>query len=185
MESRDLIKFGNGLDEWFDDMGFVMTKEEPVYELYQVEFCQCKPVIGGNGLIMCRNFEKAREKDTICLFDISNPIAAAKWLGAVGECGLSLTSGIPVFQEMYKAYRRHGLDSDIKHSVGWECGMTHMAKGLHPKETPISDDARYSFYVAFGITPDEQEALEEYYKDWTFVSSVEDREVQTIGTAPF
>jgi hypothetical protein len=63
--------------------------------------------------------------------------------------------------------------------------MTHMAKGLHPKETPISDDARYSFYVAFGITPDEQEALEEYYKDWTFVSSVEDREVQTIGTAPF
>lgn len=185
MEARDLVKFGVGLDEWFDEMGFVMTKEDPVYELHQIEFCQCKPVVGLNGLIMCRNFEKAREKDTMCLFDISTPSAARKWLGAVGECGLSLTAGIPVFQEMYKAYIRHGEASDIKASVGWECGMTHMARGLHPKEGPVSDDARYSFYVAFGVTPDEQEALEEYYRSWSFSAVVEHREVGTVGTAPF
>jgi len=121
----------------------------------------------------------------MCLFDISSPGAAAKWLGAVGECGLSLTSGIPVFQEMYKAYIRHGEKSDIKNSVGWQCGMTHMAKGLHPKEAPVSEDARYSFYVAFGVTPDEQEALEEYYRSWQFEARVESREVMTVGTAPF
>lgn len=185
MESCDLNKFGMGLDEWFDQMGFVMTKEEPVYELHQIEFCQCKPVYGGNGLIMCRNFDKAREKDTMCLFDISTPSAAAKWLGAVGECGLSLTSGVPVFQDMYKAYIRHGEKGKLEKSVGWECGMTHMARGLHPKESSISDDARYSFYVAFGVTPDEQEALEEYYRSWTFVPDVEEREVMTVHTAPF
>lgn len=185
MEQRDLARFGAGLDEWFDDMGFVMTKEPPVTELNQVEFCQCKPVEGANGLIMCRNFEKAREKDTMCLFDISTPRAAAKWLGAVGECGLSLTSGIPVFQEMYKAYIRNGEKSDITNSVGWQCGMTYMAKGLHPKEAPVSEDARYSFYVAFGVTPDEQEALEEYYRSWQFAAQVEQREVMTVGTAPF
>lgn len=185
MEAGDLERFGAGLDDWFDEMGFVMTKEEPVYELHQIEFCQCKPVFGANGLIMCRNFDKAREKDTMCLFDISTPTAAAKWMGAVGECGLSLTSGVPVFQEMYKAYLRHGLKSDISKSVGWECGMTHMAKGLHPKEGPVSDDARYSFFVAFGVTPDEQEALEEYYRSWSFRAVVEAREVMTVGTAPF
>lgn len=185
MEARDLAKFGEGLDEWFEDMGFVMTKEDPVYELHQIEFCQCKPVFGANGLIMCRNFDKAREKDTMCLFDISSPSAAAKWLGAVGECGLSLTSGIPVFQEMYKAYIRHGEKSNLAASVGWECGMTHMARGLFAKEGHISDDARYSFYVAFGVTPDEQVALEEYYQQWTFRAQVEAREVDTVGTAPF
>jgi hypothetical protein len=185
MEEKDLHRFGEGLDEWFNDMGFVMTKEEPVNELYQIEFCQCKPVEGANGLIMCRNFDKAREKDTMCLFDISNPTAAAKWMGAVGECGLSLTSGVPVFQEMYKAYMRHGVKSEVSKSVGWECGMTHMARGLHPKEAAVSDDARYSFYVAFGVTPDEQEALEEYYRSWSFRAVVEAREVMTVGTAPF
>jgi len=185
MEQRDLERFGRGLDDWFDDMGFVMTKEAPVTELYQVEFCQCKPVEGANGLIMCRNFDKAREKDTMCLFDITAPSAARKWLGAVGECGLSLTSGVPVFQEMYKAYIRHGEKSEIRNSLGWECGMTYMAKGLHPKECAVSDDARYSFYVAFGVTPDEQEALEDYYREWRFEVQVEAREVRTIATAPF
>lgn len=186
MEEDDLEKFCEGLDQWFDDMGFVMTREEPVYDLHEVEFCQSKPVYGANGLIMCRNFDKAREKDTMCLFDISNEAAARKWLYAVGDCGLSLTSGVPVFQNMYQAYMRNGIKAGkIQQSVGWECGMTFMAKGLKSKAATIHDDARYSFYVAFGITPDEQCALEEYYDAWSFCGSIEDRELNTIATAPF
>jgi hypothetical protein len=64
--------------------------------------------------------------------------------------------------------------------------MTMMAKGLHPRYEEISAEARYSFFVAFGITPDEQEALEEYYKDWQYSGVVaRDAELSDVSSAPF
>lgn len=186
MEADQLTKFSRGLDEWFEQLGFVMTKEAPVYELHEVEFCQCKPVYGSHGLVMCRSFEKAREKDSICLFDISKPAAMAKWIGAVGECGLALASGVPVFQEMYHSFVKHGAPSKLTKSVGWQCGMTMMAKGLHARYEPVGEDARYSFYVAFGITPDEQVALEEYYRNWVPAPGcLYDVNLVDVDTAPF
>jgi len=186
MEAEHLNKFSHELDEWFEDVGFVMTKEAPVYNLHEVEFCQCKPVFGAHGLVMCRGFEKAREKDSICMFDISNPAAASKWMGAVGECGLALTSGVPVFQEMYNAFVRHGAPSKLTQSVGWQSGMTMMSKGLHARYEDVTDNARYSFYIAFGITPDEQVALESYYQQWKPTTNVDlDVSLSDIVSAPF
>ena len=62
MGAEDEHRFSQGLDDWFDEMGFVMTKEPTVFDLHQIEFCQCKPVIGAHGLVMCRNFDKARSE---------------------------------------------------------------------------------------------------------------------------
>lgn len=186
MEAEDEQRFSAGLDDWFYDMGFVMTKEAPVFNLHEIEFCQCKPVVGSHGLVMCRNFERAREKDTMCMFDISTPSAMKKWLGAVGECGLALTSGVPILQEMYTAYMRSGVPSKLTKSVGWECGMTIMAKNLPCRWEPVSEDARYIFYLAFGVTPDEQISLEEYYSTWSPDQTVEwDADLGDINTAPF
>jgi len=186
MEAEHLNKFSQGLDEWFNDVGFVMTKEDPVYDIHEVEFCQSKPVFGSHGLVMCRGFMKAREKDSICLFDISNPKAAAKWLGAVGECGLAIASGVPILQEMYNSFVVNGNPSKLTKSVGWQSGMTMMAKGLHARYDEISTEARYSFFVAFGITPDEQEALEEYYRNWKYTSGCNwDVDLIDIPSAPF
>lgn len=186
MEAGDLDTFTRGLDEWFDDMGFVMTSEVPVYNLHQIEFCQTRPVIGHAGLIMCRNLEKAREKDSMCTLDISGKNARAKWMGAVGECGLALSSGVPVMQEMYKAYVRYGKPSKIANSVGWECGMTMMAKGLHARERPVTDEARFAFYIAHGTTPDEQVALEEYYSNWQMEETVNwDVDLDDVYPAPY
>jgi hypothetical protein len=186
MEAEHLNQFSRGLDGWFEEVGFVMTKELPVYDIHEVEFCQCKPVYGYHGLVMCRSFEKAREKDSICLFDISSPSAARKWMGAIGECGLALASGVPVFQEMYHAFVAHGIPSKLTKSVGWQCGMTMMSKGLHARYEDVTDDSRYSFYIAFGVTPDEQVALEEYYRNWkpTF-DCYWNADLSDVTTAPF
>lgn len=185
MESRCLSDFTEGLDEWFHRMGFVMTSEEPVYEFGKIEFCQCRPVLGNDGFIMCRNLDKSREKDSICLLDIKAETSARKWLGAVGECGLALTSGIPVMQEMYQAYYRNGLSSNITKSVGWSCGMTFMARGLQPRYTNITSDARVAFYTSFGITPDEQVALEEYYREWNYTHKTSHESLEHIECAPY
>jgi hypothetical protein len=41
-----------------------------------------------------------------------------------------------------------------------QTGMSFMAKGLTHVHTPPSDESRYSFWLAFGFTPDEQRAYE-------------------------
>jgi len=185
MESKDLKQFQEGLDEWFHNMGFIMTSEEPVYEVGKIEFCQCRPVLGSNGYIMCRNFDKSREKDSMCLLDIQAESSARKWLGAVGECGLALTSGIPVMQELYAAYYRNGISSNITRSVGWTCGMTFMSRGLNPRYESVTMDARIAFYNSFGVTPDEQVALEDYYREWNYTHEKSYENLEHIECAPY
>jgi hypothetical protein len=185
IEKSDLENFSKGLYEWFLQLGFRMTVEPPVYELEHVEFCQMHPVRLNRGITMVRNLETAREKDSICLFDISSLKARAKWLGAVGECGLALTGGCPVYQSMYQAYARHGKPSKVLDSVQMQSGFLMISKGLESKSDIITDEARYSFYLAFGMTPDEQVALEMYYNQLVLSNGIiKVHNVNEIMTAP-
>lgn len=163
MELSDLEAWGSGLEQWFLTLGFRMVVEKPVYSFEEIEFCQMHPVHDGLAYRMVRNFSTAREKDSICLLVLRCESDWRKWMGAVGECGLSLCSGIPIFQEYYTYMIRSGLKSRMLEAVSMQSGMLHMAKGMVGSYNPITNQARYSFYKAFDVTPDEQVALEEYY----------------------
>jgi hypothetical protein len=177
METEDLHKFNGGLKEWFGTLGFRMTVEPPVFELEQVEFCQMHPVDVGGTWRMVRNLNSSREKDSMCLLRIGGETDFRKWLGAVGECGLALTSGVPVMQEFYKFYCRNGMKSKMKNAVGMQTGFFFLSIGMEAKVSPVEDDTRLSFYKAFGLTPDEQVALEQYYSSlkfsWTGVETID------------
>lgn len=163
MERENVDAFHVGLEEWFLQLGFRMTREAPASKLEQIEFCQMRCIRTSTGPIMVRNWTTAREKDSMCLFPLDNAAAMQKWLWAVGECGLALTGGIPVMQEMYKCYMRNGVISKMNEAVHMQCGAMFLRKGMDSKELPVSDEARVSFMEAWDITPDEQYALEEYY----------------------
>lgn len=187
MEAEDEQRFAAGLHGWFDELGFVMTVEPTVHEYEKIEFCQQHPIRTGNGVVMCRNLDKSREKDTMILNDVSTETAYRKWLKAVGDCGLAIASGVPVFQEMYSCYSRFGLDGKVQESVQFQSGFLFMGKGLHPRITPVTEEARYSFYLAFGVSPDEQRELENYYAGLDLSGfEVDDVELlEEIMTAPF
>jgi len=187
MEAEDEQHFATGLDGWFEALGFVMTVEPTVTEYEKIEFCQAHPIRTGNGVVMCRNFDKAREKDTMILNDVSSEAAYRKWLKAVGECGLAIASGVPVFQEMYSCYDRFGVKGKVHESVQFQSGFLFMGKGLHPRVTPVTEEARYSFFLAFGVSPDEQRELEDYYAGLDLSGfEVEDAVLlEEIMTAPF
>jgi hypothetical protein len=83
------------------------------------------------------------------------------WLHAVGSCGASLCSGVPVMQDFYTYFLSHGRDT--KRVQGFGCGQSGfewMERGMCRNHAPVDADARVSFWLAFGITPDEQTALE-------------------------
>lgn len=165
MEHEDMPLFSAGLHDWFLTLGFRMVVEKPVHTFEEIEFCQMHPVYDGSSYRMVRNFSSSREKDSICLLRLTKETDYYKWLGAVGECGLALTSGIPVLQSFYGSYCRKGIRSRMNDAVSMQSGMLFMSRGMEAKWEAVKEESRYSFFLAFGITPDEQRALEIYYDE--------------------
>jgi len=149
----------------FEAHGFRVIVEEPVYQLERLVFCQMQPVEYDVGKWrMVRHFQSAREKDSISLMPFNSIDGVRKWMHVVGEGGLSMCAGLPVFQEMYLAYIRMGLPSNMASATYMECGAMFLAKRMEAKAAPITATARASFYTAFDVTPEEQLILEEHYR---------------------
>ncbi len=185
MEKSDLELFSSGFSSFAKNLGFTMVVEDPVFELEKIEFCQTHPLCVNGEWRMVRNFHSAREKDSMCLFPLDNKGALMSWLYAVGECGLALCSGVPVFQAMYEAYMRNGRPSKMSEAVFMQSGSRMLSRGMEAKHVEVDTDARVSFFLAFDVTPDEQVALEEYYSTWKCDGHVfcED-DLGCIGGAP-
>lgn len=174
MERADLEKFSDGLFDWFWDMGFNMAIEPAVDVFEQIEFCQCKPVHDGIKWRMCRNPCTSLSKDAVLLQPASIEFFRL-WLNAIGEGGLSIAGGLPIFQSFYQMCVRSGLTSyhndnrsaqktvvlaSDEHMPWFMRGYGTMG---HEKAVAVSSFARASFWSAWGVTPDEQIELERYY----------------------
>jgi hypothetical protein len=171
MERRYLSRFVEGLDVWFREMGFNMKVEDPVYRMEHIEFCQCRPIWTEDGYLMVRNARQSLAKDSVSLKPLDSQKVFEKWCYEVGECGLSLTGGIPVVSHFYRCLMRA---SNGRHSgrLGFdpvfETGMRMMAKGMdRQQKDAIHPKTRFSFYLAFGIQPDLQSLWEHYYDNYT------------------
>jgi len=185
MESTDLRRFEVGLSQWFRRRGFAMTVEEPVYEFEEIEFCQTHPVQLSTGWRMVRNVASCMTKDPMCMISIPNMQVLRKWYHAVGLCGTILTTGVPVLHSMYSVLLRYGqiCSPQMMRYVFKNRSQLGLASGV--KVAQVTDRARVSFYYAFGITPDEQEAIEQYYNNLSLELSTSQpiqRDVLVVAT---
>lgn len=162
-EQRDLVKFMDGLQQWFLDMGFTMKVEEPVSVFEKIEFCQTQPVWCGDAWVMCRNPWKCIPKDLVTFLDVNRLDTASDWMATIGQCGLSLTGGVPVLQEFYQCLLRNSQGGRRKEHPVLEGGFFMMAKGMARRHTDVPDEVRVSFWEAFDIMPSTQIQLEEHY----------------------
>jgi len=161
LEQSDLAKFQSGLGDWFMQYGFKMKVEEPVGVFEQIEFCQAHPVWDGDLWVMVRNPRTTLSKDACCVVkDYGWGSAAQKWLHAVGECGTAMTGGIPVVQEQYQAYIRHGRAHHRTIASVAETGMAMLSRGCARVYREPTEAARVSFYLAFGVMPSHQRDYE-------------------------
>lgn len=175
MEASDLQRFSAGLNEWFLEMGFRMAVEPPVYNLCEIEFCQMHPLeMPDGGCLMVRNIPTALRKDSLCTIDIRQERPRKAWLTAVGTGGLALTGGVPIMQNFYRMYRRlgGGVVSNVSKEITRNSGMAMLSVGVSLDFVEPSDEVRAQVYLAWGITPDEQVALERYYDEYSYDSSI-------------
>jgi len=170
MEADDLEQFSWGLDGWFRVMGFNMTVEQPCYTFEEIEFCQTHPVYIGPGpddYLMVRHPKWAIAKDTMSVHHLENEKMVRGWMHAVGQGGISMTGGVPVFQNFYRSYCRYGVEHKLRDQVqSW--GVRSLQQGMDRHFVEPSAATRASFYWAFGVTPDEQIVLEHFYDGMEF-----------------
>jgi hypothetical protein len=170
MEKSDLACFQEGLITWFLEMGFNMKVETPVFIFEQIEFCQCKPIhvdntSNGPDYIMCRSAPVALAKDCMSIIPLDSRKGYEKQMSAIGDCGLALTGGIPIFQSFYCGMLRAGRGrfGKVNQTQRDNVGKEIMRIGMNRNVQAIQPYTRFSFWLAFGITPEQQFALEEYY----------------------
>lgn len=171
IESEDLTKFTNGLEEYFLKLGFRMTVEPPVYNCAEIEFCQMHPIRTDYGCLMVRNIPTSTAKDALSTIPLNTYRALRKWLTAVGECGISVTGGIPVVNAFYRMYLRWGgnIKSNIKNSPQFlSSGFNMLSQGVNTIQSDPIPITRLDVYLAWNIKPDEQVALEQHYNKLNF-----------------
>lgn len=174
MERNQLSEFMDGLEEWFYEMGFRMTVEKPVYNLSEIEFCQMRAIEYGEGqVIMVRNIPVALRKDSLITVDVSKPHLLKAWMTAVGKGGLSMTGGIPILQNFYRRYIQlgEGVTNNVSKELSRNSGMYMLGQGMDRKFSKPTAEARLSVFIAWGITPDQQVALEDYFDNYTIEST--------------
>lgn len=170
-ESEDLDRLLLGIDQWFGEMGFRLTTEKPVFNLNQIEFCQMRPIeLEDGSCIMVRNIQVALRKDTMCIIDLTSVKVLKSWLTAVGRGGLSLTGGIPIIQNLYRKYITLGCGvvSKISEQINRHSGLFLISQGMTRQFSLPSAEVRCQVFIAWGITPDEQLAIEEYIDSYQF-----------------
>ena len=164
LEKRDLYRL-SGLSEWFLKYGFEMEVEAPVCEFEQIVFCQMQPVLvdaATDRWVMVRQPEAAFGKDATCLAAATERMYR-QWSYQVGVGGLALYGDMPIYKELYKAYKREGINSAVGSSLLLsDSGFMRMAKQVvrGSELSVISDDTRVSFFKAFGILPSIQVEME-------------------------
>lgn len=162
-------RFSDGLDKWFREMGFNMVVEDPVYELEKVVFCQSQPVFDGNSWVMVRDPRTCIAKDCVSLKPWRNEKEYEAWISCVGMSGTALAGGIPVLDPLYRSFLRasRGAKPLTLSDPTLQGGLFWQSKGMNRRNYSISDEARYSFWRAFNINPDEQVMIENEYNSRT------------------
>ncbi len=160
-DRRDLHLM-QGIDTWFTEFGFKLKREPTVDVFEKIEFCQTQPVLIGGRWRMVRNPWTAMSKDCVSLLSWHDEQSFNTWRDAIGTCGLELTTGVPVWQSFYSAIQR---DGSLKGGLAavYDSGLGYLARGT--SKQVIDDEARFSFWKAFGILPDLQVALEDSWPE--------------------
>lgn len=168
MERRDLSRFTAAVRGFFLDHGYTM-KVEPAVDVFEhIEFCQTKPILTEQGWLMCRNALVAMAKDSTSVLPLEQGRMRQGWCTAIGECGMSLAGGVPVFQEFYLALLRAGQGIHLGDHPALESGFKRLSSGMHRSKIQVTDLVRVSYWKAFGIMPSVQVAIEQELSAWEY-----------------
>jgi len=150
--------------------GHEVTLEKPVSVLEQIRFGQSAPIRLGHGLgwTMVREPAKVLSGMGASHIHLQSAKFGARWLHGVARCELSLARGVPVLQA---AALKLLTTTDSRRQVSSDTYRDYFVVGgwlAQEKDAiPVSQEARSSYYLAFGVTPDEQMLVERSFRGFS------------------
>lgn len=139
------------LDYW-PLMGF-NTDVAIVTEFERIDFCQCRPCYTVHGWVLTRNPQRLISH----MQGIVKPFTGRmvqRWLAGVAEAEIACGSGVPIHQSLALQCRRDVtpyLDDDL---------LRRKQLGFATKSAVVTDEARWSYYRAWGVCPIMQQRIE-------------------------
>lgn len=177
MEATDLTKLP--VEEgrrWWTARGFTMDFEGIARRMEDIKFCQCRPVWTGSTWLMVRDVDPVLSKDIISLKPLPTPRLRAAYLWSIATGGLATYGGVPVLDSFYKCLLRGSqMYSEnealfVKYKPYFDVDRFNrdaLEKGMNRRGMKITEEARASFAIAFGIAPELQKAMEDKYARYT------------------
>nr|WKV33862.1 MAG: RNA-dependent RNA polymerase [Riboviria sp.] len=135
----------------FKENGFI-AKLSYTTDVHQVEFCQSRIVLTPEPIFV-RHPRKIMSSTAMCRVPYGKYNG---WLAAVGMCEAACNPGVPINQAfgeklMKLPYRKMIMDRDVKRRM----------EGSVVKHKDVTQIARLTYYLAFGVPPPVQEMLEQ------------------------
>lgn len=172
MERRDLERYQAGIVQWMRKRGFILKMEQPVYNISQVEFCQCRFSLQ-NTPTMVRNPLKAITHDHLWVKRAG--LEHSDVLAATGLGGLSLYGGVPVLGAYYRMLSK-ASPNGLRTLRRMDRESTWLREaGYSGKYTEPSEADRYALWESWGIAPEEQREMERYF-DSTDLCAISNRQ---------
>lgn len=176
-EKKDVLQFQKHSGFWFKHFNMILKLEPMVNEIEKINFCQTHPVLINGGYRMCRDPFTALVKDSTSIDNLSSPALEGAFLKAISESGIATHGGMPIFQDVYRMFRRSSKHyakritkrqrKTVKRFRLTNHSMSYWGKNLNCRYVEeIPDETRFSFYVAFGIDPTMQRYIESYYQSF-------------------
>lgn len=165
-ENLDLVT--SNMEQWFIEFGYRIVCEPPVYTIEGIEFCQMHPVFIDGTYRMVRNPKTAVEKDSFCVTTLHQNRYFEDWAFGVATGGKAGCDGIPVMKSFYEFLGRNGQEDK---RLFEKSGMSYFQRDMLDLQREVSEETRYSFFLAFGVMPDAQREIEEWFKttNWSTV----------------
>lgn len=134
------------------------TKIEETDDFESVDFCQSRPVITAEGWKLVRNPIRVISRAGWCVYNMPRSLIE-RWVRSVGLCEQVTGRGVPILQTLGEKMAEAGagayLETDKHHEARL---LQHTVERVRSLE--ITPEARASFERAWGITSDEQVAIE-------------------------
>jgi hypothetical protein len=164
LDCFDINTISSLIKQKFSLFGQITKVDRVSSILEQIEYCQCSPVLINGNYRMVRNPNR-------CLGRIQYTshinINVDTYLTSVGLCELSCNLGVPIMQSFAKKLVSMG-NGQVSAGVLTD-GLHYVPIDNHGclslEAQPIDLSSRSSFYLAFGITPEQQISFEKEFGD--------------------
>jgi len=145
------------------------TKMGVVRDIYDVDFCQGHVVETAIGWRLVRHPTRALSHTAVSIKKYGGKRWLA-WLRAVGECEAATNKGVPILQAYAQCLMRNAWAGGRVNAL-YERDLWYRKGCERVGTAPITHQARFGFWQAFGIPPSAQIAIEERFAKFDFVNS--------------